>query len=436
MGREITETAIADLISDGALLINDGYRAKNVELSVQGIPFARAANIDKGFWFEGADYFPEKDLDRVGEKVSHPGDVVFTSKGTVGRFAFVNEDTPRFVYSPQLCFWRSLDHERLDPKWLFYWMQSNEFREQYEAVSGQTDMAAYVNLRDQRSMRILIPDPETQCAIAHVLGTLDAKIDLNRRMNETLEAIARAMFKSWFVDFDPVHAKADGRDTVLPPHVAKLFPDRFEGSELGPIPAGWRVGSLADFAVLNPESWAKDTRPDVIHYVDLSNTKWGTIEAVAVHSREDAPSRAQRVLKPGDTIVGTVRPGNGSYALITQDGLTGSTGFAVLRPRRPEYQQFVYMAATATENIQALAQLADGAAYPAVRPDVVISTSVVCPSESAVARWAKAIEPLLLRLAQNERESGTLADLRDALLPKLISGEIGVSGDFARETES
>ena len=134
--------------------------------------------------------------------------------------------------------------------------------------------------------------------------------------------------------------------------------------------------------------------------------------------------------------MGTVRPGNGSYALITQDGLTGSTGFAVLRPRRPEYQQFVYMAATATENIQALAQLADGAAYPAVRPDVVISTSVVCPSESAVARWAKAIEPLLLRLAQNERESGTLADLRDALLPKLISGEIGVSGDFVRETES
>src|SRR5574338_242899 len=109
----------------------------------------------------------------------------------------------------------------------------------------------------------------------------------------------------------------------------------------------------------------------VIRYVDLANTKWGRIEAVTVHEAHEAPSRAQRVLRPGDTIVGTVRPGNGSYAFIATDGLTGSTGFAVLRPRTSQYESFVYLASTAADNIDVLQHLADGGAYPAVRPDIV-----------------------------------------------------------------
>ncbi len=143
---------------------------------------------------------------------------------------------------------------------------------------------------------------------------------------------------------------------------------------MGEIPEEWEVGTLNDFATVNPEAWSKDTRPSVINYIDLSNTKWGQIEEVTAYTQEEAPSRAQRVLRPQDTIVGTVRPGNGSYALISQDGLTGSTGFAVLRPLRIENTEYVYLAATASDNIERLAPLADGAAYPAVRPDVVAAT--------------------------------------------------------------
>jgi type I restriction enzyme S subunit len=284
-----------------------------------------------------------------------------------------------------------------------------------------------LNSDEVKALDVRLPPLPEQRAIAHILGTLDDKIELNRRMNETLEAMARALFKSWFVDFDPVRAKMEGRDTGLPGSLADLFPDSFEDSELGEIPRGWEVATLNDFAALNSETWSKKTRPQKISYVDLSNTKWGRIESVTVYLNGDAPSRAQRVLRPGDVIVGTVRPGNGSYALISEDGLTGSTGFANLRPRDDIYAEFVYLAATASDNIEALSHLADGGAYPAVRPDVVAATQVIRPnSDATLARFSQNTRCLLTRMSESERESRTLAALRDTLLPKLISGELRV----------
>ncbi len=210
MGGEVLPTDVSELIERGVLAINDGYRAKNSELGKNRLPFARGGNINGGFHFEGADCFPRENLDRVGEKTSQPGDAVFTSKGSVGRFAFVTADVPTFVYSPQLCFWRSLDHDVISPRWLYYWMYRAESYQQYNGVKGQTDMADIVSLRDQRGMHITLPPVKEQTAVAEILGTLDDKIELNRQMNRTLEAMARAIFKAWFVDFEPVKAKAAG----------------------------------------------------------------------------------------------------------------------------------------------------------------------------------------------------------------------------------
>jgi type I restriction enzyme, S subunit len=179
----------AELIEDEFLVIGDGYRAKNEELSKLGIPFARAGNIDKGFNFTGADCFPIEHIRKVGEKVSRPGDVVFTSKGTVGRFAFVLPTTPQFVFSPQLCYWRSLDQDVIDSGFLYCWMLSREFQKQVDSVKGQTDMADYVSLRDQRDMTIDLPGILQQRAIVRVLGPLNDRIDLNLRTNETLAAL-------------------------------------------------------------------------------------------------------------------------------------------------------------------------------------------------------------------------------------------------------
>lgn len=140
---------ISALIESNALVIGDGYRAKNSELSPdEGLPFARAGTINDGFQFEDAEYLAPENLHKAGEKVSQPGDVLFTSKGTVGRIAFVTETTPKFVYSPQLTWWRVLDTQRIDPEFLYCWMRGREFISQINSFSGQTDMAAYVSLKD------------------------------------------------------------------------------------------------------------------------------------------------------------------------------------------------------------------------------------------------------------------------------------------------
>ncbi|MFZ3355087.1 MAG: restriction endonuclease subunit S [Xanthobacteraceae bacterium] len=308
----------------------------------------------------------------------------------------------------------------LDVRWLYYAIKYHKLGEIDDGspIPSTTRAAVYVQ-------ELEVPPAEEQRAIADILGTLDDKIELNRRMNETLEAMARALFKSWFVDFDPVRAKAEGRETGMPKRILDLFPMDDESEEYEP-PKGWRLTSLSDFCSLNLEVWSKENRPKIIDYVDLSNTKFGYIETLTAYSREDAPSRAQRVLRPGDTIIGTVRPGNGSYALISQGGLTGSTGFAVLRPAKPEYREFVYLAATARDNIDRLAHLADGAAYPAVRPEVVAATQVVRPGEEVIESFSDICAPLISKIAASDRESRTLAALRDTLLPKLISGELRV----------
>jgi len=205
-----------------------------------------------------------------------------------------------------------------------------------------------------------------------------------------------------------------------------LFLDRLVDSELGEIPEGWECETLADLSTLKPEVWTHETRPSRINYVDLSNTKWGRIEALTSHDSTNAPSRAQRVLRPGDTIVGTVRPGNGSYAFISEDELTGSTSFAVLRPRRRVYAEFVDLAATAADNIDLLGRLADGAAYPAVRPQVVSATRIVRTSDEVLVWFSKQTGSISAQIWQIQRESRTLAAIRDTLFAKLVSGELRV----------
>jgi type I restriction enzyme S subunit len=178
----------ADLIRDGVLEIGDGYRAKNSELQEPGLPFIRAGDLNNGFDTSGADVLREDSVAKAGTKVSRPGDVAFTSKGTIGRFARVTAHTEPFVYSPQVCFWRSLDREKLHPAILYCWMQSDDLKSQVEAVAGQTDMAPYVSLRDQRQMEVPI-FPESQQVIGTEVDSLLARQALVAMESKSLAAM-------------------------------------------------------------------------------------------------------------------------------------------------------------------------------------------------------------------------------------------------------
>jgi type I restriction enzyme, S subunit len=359
------------------------------------------------------------------------GELLLTLVGTVGEAAVVPQslagwNTARAVAVIPV-------RSEIGAHWVRLALQTPAARQIIESRLNTT-VQVTLNLRDVAQLPIVLPPKGERDAIARIISTLDDKIELNRRMSETLEAIARALFKSWFVDFDPVRAKAEGREPSISKPVADLFPGRLVDTEVDEIPEGWAPGTLAKLSMLNPEAWTKQTRPREIRYVDLSNTKWGHIESVALYEQTNAPSRAQRVLRPGDTAVGMVRPGNGSYAFISEEGLTGSTGFAVLRPRNAAFAECVYLAATAPENIEALTHLADGAAYPAVRGEVIAETPVIRAPDVVIEQFSKMAKPLFTRAAATDRESRTLVALRDAL-PKFISGELRVT-DAQKEVDA
>ncbi|MGI8425765.1 MAG: restriction endonuclease subunit S, partial [Actinomycetota bacterium] len=199
--KDWRQTTTTQLLTDGVIEIGDGYRAKNVEFVEDGgLPFVRVGDVDTTIRLNGRDELPIENKSKYGNKVSAPFDSLITMKGTVGRVAYVSEAC-QFVYSPQISYWRSHDPTQIHPRWLRYWLESPEFLNQALATKGATDMADYINLRDQRRMRITVPPPLDQKRIAAVLGSIDDLIENNRRRIELLEQMAQAVYQEWFVCF-------------------------------------------------------------------------------------------------------------------------------------------------------------------------------------------------------------------------------------------
>jgi type I restriction enzyme, S subunit len=435
MGFEPAKYRVADLISSGVIEIGDGYRAKNSELTSEGIPFARAANINDGFKFEGADCFPVDRLKIVGRKVSTMGDVVFTSKGTVGRFAYVDARAERFVYSPQLCYWRSLDHERVNPRYLYFWMQSQEFLHQINYLKNQTDMADYVSLRDQRKMTLTIPEPEVQKGIAIFLGGIDDRISNLRQTNATLEAIAQALFKSWFVDFDPVRAKAEGREPEgMDAATAAMFPSEFEDSELGPIPKGWRVSTVGESANVIDCLHAK--KPELLDaglaYLQLNCIRAdGLLETTAVAriSEADYEKWTSRIeASPGDCVITNV----GRVGAVAQipAGFTAAIGrnMTGIRPKPgfpPTFLIELLMSDCMRREIEHRTDA--GTILSALNVKNIPKLRFVLAPKNVLNQFERTCRPLRLAMEGNLQRRNVLAELRDTLLPRLISGKLRLS---------
>lgn len=361
----------------------------------------------------------------AGSRLASKNDILLLVRGSA-----LHQEIPLGVVVREVAFNQDVKALRakpgIDPNFLFYQLHGRR-SELLGMVEFTGIGAGKLDTNKLQALAVNVPSFAEQQRIAAIGCSLDDRIDHNRSVASNLEAIARRLFKSWFLDFDPVRAKAAGENPPgLADDIASLFPDRFLDSELGEIPEGWRLETLASVARLNPEAWTTRKHPDEIHYLDLSNVKDGMIEAPTRYSWEEAPSRARRVLQQGDTIIGTVRPGNRSFALIDQAGLTGSTGFAVLRPASDINREFLYLASTSDDAIERLAHLADGAAYPAVRPEIVLATEAIIPGEEIMKAFSSVTKGMIDRASVCKQEANALAGIRDLLLPRLISGKLRV----------
>lgn len=304
-----------------------------------GVPLLRGSNLSSEVGVrlddDGLVFVDPELAGQFSRSIAHEGDLVFTCWGTINQVGLIDS---RAQYREYLVSNKQMkltpNSDRVLPLFLYYWFSGPEGQAAILAGGIGSSVPGF-NLGQLRQMKVPIPSLEEQRQVIDVLSALDDKIDLNRRMNETLDAMARAIFKDWFVDFGPTRAKMEGCTPYLAPDLWALFPERLDGEK----PEGSTTGTLKRYATLNPESWSRTTYPETVRYVDLSATKWGRIEAIGSLPRDSAPSRAQRILRPGDTIVGVVRPGNGSFALIGTKGLTGSTGFAVLRPKQAYFRR-------------------------------------------------------------------------------------------------
>ncbi len=291
-----------------------------------------------------------------------------------------------------------------------------------------------------RRLPIVAPPLPEQHAIASVLGALDDKIDLNRRMCQTLEEMARALFKSWFIDFDTVRAKMEGRDPGLPKEVAELFPSRLVDSELGPIPEGWWVQTFDEVLTISRSS-IDPQEHQAERFAHYSIPAFDAGMRAAIEIGESIKSQ-KFLVSDRHVLISKLNPRTPRVWLLPQDGQLrqiASTEFLVCEPRHESgyTRTILYHAAASTRTTEFLAGNATGTSnsHQRVRPSDFRNYAFASPAIKLLRAFSAIAEPLHARIAAARSESHTLAQTRHTLLPKLISGELRVPASLGSMQE-
>jgi len=372
------------------------------------------------------------------ERVLKPFDVLVNSTGvgTLGRVAQVLTLPEAATVDSHITIIRA-DPQKVFPRYIGYALRKYqpEIEALAEGSTGQTELSR----ARLAKLRIALPPPIEQRAIACILGTLDDKIELNRRMSQTLEEMARAIFKSWFVDFDPVRAKAAVRREHpdwtnaqvsraacpnLKPEIAELFPDRLVDSELGEIPEGWEVGTLGDVAQhprrgVQPNRVAPDTPYIALEHMPrrcIALSDWGTAEGIESNKFE---------FRKGEVLFGKLRPYFHKVGVAPVDGVC-STDIVVVCSRTPHWFAFVLGVVSSDDFVEYTNAGSTGTKMPRTSWTEMARYEIVLPPEALAQAFTGRVQPQVDRIIAAIHESRTLAALRDAFLPKLISGELRV----------
>jgi len=405
----------------------------SVYLDAGEIALIRSQNVyNDGFHYEGLVYISEEHAEQLSNVEVQSGDVLLNITGhSVARCCQVDPSVLPARVNQHVSIIRP-DASRLDARFLRYFMVSPQMQAMMLSWAGAGGTRKALTKGMIESFQVFAPEDVTeQQAIACILGTLDDKIELNRRMNQTLEGMARAIFKSWFVDFGPVRAKAAGRQPPgLAPHIADLFPDAFEASELGEIPKGWEAHALPDILNINPPQQL--SRGTLAPYLAMSGMP---TQGHAPDSWIEREVGSGMKFKNGDTLVARITPclenGKTAYVDFLDDGEVGwgSTEYIVLRPREPVPTIFAYLLARSNEfRTFAVQQMTGSSGRQRVPADSLAQYEIVVPAVNSpvFTAFGQAVNPLFERIRSGMEQSRTLAAFRDTLLPRLISGELHV----------
>ena len=413
----------------------------------EGVPVIRGNNLSLGtngprFYDDGFVFVSDEKANELSSAECRPGDLIFTARGTIGQVGLIpsNARFRRYILSANQLRLRP-DPNLVDALYLYYWFSTYELVSLMQGLNAGSALPN-MNLGMLRSLPVRFPPLPEQRAIAHILGSLDDKIELNRRMNETLEEMARALFKSWFVDFDPVRAKMDGRWRRgqslpgLPADLYDLFPDRLVPSELGEIPERWEVKALKDCIDtargLSYKGSGLSSRGVPMHNLNSVYEGGGYKEEGIKYYNGD--HKARHVAQPGDVLVANTEQGHDrlliGFAAIVPERLGDCGLFSHhiyrVRPKSPSVLSPDFLCQLLNTQVihDTVSGYANGTTVNMLPVDALSIPSIVLPSLQLIAIYSTIAESARTRQDRIIAESHALAAQRDALLPRLVSGEV------------
>ena len=392
----------------------NGLAFENIDFAETGRPIIKIAELKTGVTSQTArtmaDYDPSVSVGR--------GDMLFSWLGnpdtSIDIFRWEGEEgwLNQHIFKVTPCDGISADFLFFLLKWL-----RPKFVE--IARNKQTTGLGHITIHDLKQTFIGVPDAKEQAEIVGVIGPIQNKIALNHRMNETLEAMARAIFKDWFVDFGPTRAKIEGRAPYLTPELWTLFPDALDNAGK---PVGWKHGTLADVAEsprrsVNPADVVKETP-----YIGLEHMPRQSIALSEWEGAGKVKSNKTRFCK-GEILFGKLRPYFHKVGIAPLSGIC-STDIVVVVPWTREWRAFVLACMSSDEFVDYTTRTSTGTKMPRTSWKTMAQYKICLPPEQVVRAFQDTVRPLLDRLGDNIHESSALAETRDLLLPKLISGEI------------
>lgn len=406
------------------------YRGKTPEKTDAGIPLITAKIIKSGRIETPTEFIATENYDGwMRRGLPKAGDVVLTVEAPLGEVAQLGAE--KVALAQRVVTLRG-KAGFLDSTYLLYLLQSEATQDQLKSRATGTTVLG-IKQRELRKVSIRVPPLQFQLDAAATLKALDDRITLLRETNATLEAIAQALFKSWFVDFDPVRAKMEGRAPEgMDEATAGLFPDSFEETELGVVPRGWRMLPLAEAVEINPKRILK--KGELATYLDMAsvNTQGHTVEAA---TQREMGSGSKFV--NGDTLLARITPclENGKTAFVDflPEGETGwgSTEFVVLRPHAPVPDYFAYLLCRHGAFREfAIQSMSGTSGRQRVQNDVLGRYPVAVPPAPIANTFGQVVSALQQRIAANSDHVQTLSALRDTLLPRLISGQLRLPDTF------